>query len=56
MVSSPMTFSGRDAGHVRRVALGWWYQHRTEHGLYVKDFFARCRMSADGRTISYYAR
>jgi hypothetical protein len=53
--SAPLTFSGRDADHVRRVALGWWYQHRSEHGLYVKDFFSRCRMSADGRTISYYA-
>jgi hypothetical protein len=51
-----LTFSGRDAGHVRRVALGWWYDHRTEHGLFVRDFFARCRLSADGRTISYYAR
>jgi len=41
---------------VRLVALGWWYAHRAAHGLFVKDFFARCRQSADGRTISFYAR
>ncbi len=51
-----MTFSGRDALHARRVALGWWYEHRQAHGLIVKEFFARCRQSADGRTISFYAR
>ena len=54
--SGAMTFSGRDALHARRVALGWWYEHRQVHGLIVKEFFARCRQSADGRTISYYAR
>ncbi len=51
-----MTFLGRDALHARRVALGWWYEHRDHHGLVVKDFFARCRQSADGRTISFSAR
>jgi hypothetical protein len=50
------TFSGRDSLHVRRLALAWWYQHRERHGLVVKDFLSRCRMSKDGRTISYYAR
>ena len=50
------TFMGRDSLHARRVALGWWYQHREDHGLAVRDFFARCRQSADGRTISFYAR
>jgi hypothetical protein len=49
-------FAGRDSRHVRRVALGWWFEHRDEHGLIVRDFLARCRMSADGRTISYYER
>lgn len=52
----PLTFIGRDSQHVRRVALGWWYQHRESHGLVVKEFLARCRMSADGRTISYASR
>ena len=54
--TGPLTFSGRDARHVRRVALGWWYTNRARHGLLVKEFFARCRLSADGRTISYAAR
>jgi hypothetical protein len=55
-VQGTLTFSGRDARHVRRLAIGWWYQHRDEHRLLVRDFLARCEMSSDGRTISYYAR
>jgi hypothetical protein len=55
-VQPPLTFSGRDALHVRRLALGWWYAHRDAHGLVANDFFARCRLSADGRTISFHAR
>jgi hypothetical protein len=51
-----VTFAGRDRQHVRKLALGWWYQHRAEHGLFMRDFLACCRMSHDGRTISYYAR
>ena len=51
-----LSFMGRDSRHVRKLALGWWYQHREKHGLVVKDFLARCRMSPDGRTISFYAR
>jgi len=54
--TAQVTFAGRDPQHVRKLALGWWYQHRDEHGLFMRDFFARCRMSNDGRTISYYAR
>jgi hypothetical protein len=49
-------FAGRDASHARRVAIGWWFEHRAEHGLFVRDFLARCRMSSDGRTISFYER
>ncbi len=53
--TTAVTFAGRDAQHARRLAIGWWYAHRDKHGLFVRDFLARCRMGPDGRSISFYA-
>jgi hypothetical protein len=48
-----MQFSGRDRVHVVRVAVNWWYTHRNQLGLCLKDFFLRCQLSDDQRTITF---
>jgi hypothetical protein len=47
-------FQGRDRAHAKRRALDWWYRHREELGLCLRDFFGRCRISRDERTISFF--
>ncbi len=48
-----ISFNGRDRVHVQRLALNWWYTHRQQLGLCLKDFFLRCSLSDDGRTITF---
>ena len=50
---NPVEFVGRDRVHVRRLAVNWWYSHRQQLGLCLKEFFLRCRLSADQRTIIF---
>jgi hypothetical protein len=49
----PVCFSGRDRAHAKRKALNYWYQHRDELGMTLRDFFLRCRLSSDQRTITF---
>jgi hypothetical protein len=51
---STLNFSGRDRTHVKRKALDYWYRHRAELGVSLRDFFRRCRLSSDERTITYF--
>lgn len=46
-------FSGRDRAHVKRKALDYWYNHRDFLKLSLRDFFSRCRLSSDERTITF---
>jgi hypothetical protein len=50
----PLIFQGRDRAHAKRRALDWWYRHREDLGLCLRDFFSRCRISRDERTISFF--
>jgi hypothetical protein len=51
-----MQFEGRDRTHVKRKALDYWYRHRAQLRLNLRDFFHRCRMSSDERTITFFFR
>jgi hypothetical protein len=51
--STLIEFSGRDRVHAQRKALDWWFHHRQAHGLHLRDFLARCLVSADERTITF---
>jgi hypothetical protein len=46
-------FSGRDRAHAKRKALDYWYQHRDALNLSMRDFFLRCRLKSDERTIVF---
>lgn len=48
-----MTFSGHDRCHAKRRALDFWYRNREALGLNLRDFFRRCFLSADERTITF---
>jgi hypothetical protein len=48
-----VNFSGRDRVHAKRKALDYWYNNRDVLGLSVMDFFRRCRLSPDERTITF---
>ena len=37
-------------------ALDWWFHHRQTLGLRLLEFFARCRVSDDQRTITFIHR
>ena len=45
---------GRDRTHAKRKALDFWYQNRDRLHLSLRDFFSRCRLSADERTITFH--
>jgi hypothetical protein len=47
-------FFGRDRVHAKRKALEYWYQNRHALHLTLADFFARCRISPDNRTITFH--
>ena len=49
----PVTFCGRDRTHAKRKALDFWYQNRDRLGMTLRDFFQRCRLSSDERTIIF---
>jgi hypothetical protein len=38
---------------VKRKALDYWVQNRAALNLSLRDFFRRCRLSADGRAITF---
>jgi hypothetical protein len=46
-------FSGRDRVQAQRRAIDWWFTHRRALGLCLRDFFSRCRVSDDKRTITF---
>lgn len=46
-------FQGRDRAHAKRKALDFWYRHREQLGMSVRDFFQHCRLSHDERTITF---
>jgi hypothetical protein len=46
-------FSGRDRVQAQRRAVDWWFSHRQALGLCLRDFFSRCRISDDNRTIVF---
>lgn len=48
-----VNFSGRDRTHVKRKALDYWYHNRSVLRLSMNEFFARCRLSPDERTITF---
>jgi hypothetical protein len=50
----PLQFSGRDRAHAKRKALDYWYRNHERLRLNLRDFFARCRLSADERTITFH--
>jgi len=50
---SKVNFSGRNRTHVKRKALDYWYHNRTVLRLSMNEFFARCRLSPDERTITF---
>ena len=54
--STLIEFSGRDGVQARRRALDWWFHHRQTLGLRLLEFFARCRVSDDQRTITFIHR
>lgn len=49
-----MQFFGRDRTHAKRKALDFWYQNRDRLHLSLRDFFSRCRLSHDERTITFF--
>jgi hypothetical protein len=49
-----VAFNGRDRAHAKRKALDYWYHNRERLGLTLSDFFARCRLSPDNRTITFH--
>jgi hypothetical protein len=51
--STLICFSGRDRVQAQRKAISWWYTHRQALGLCLKDFFRRCRLEEDQRTITF---
>jgi hypothetical protein len=55
MPPAPLAFSGKNRAEAKRRALSYWYQHREKLNLSLRDFFARCRLSADERTIIFVA-
>jgi hypothetical protein len=48
-----VNFNGRDRVQVKRKALDYWYDNRDKLQLSMRDFFSRCRMSRDERTITF---
>lgn len=52
--SSPVQFRGRDRTDVKRKALDYWYRNRDRLSLSLRDFFHRCRLSSDERTITFF--
>lgn len=48
-----VNFNGRDRVQVKRKALDYWYDNRDKLQLSLRDFFSRCRMSRDERTITF---
>lgn len=50
----PLQFTGRDRTHSKRKALDFWFQNRDRLGMTLRHFFARCRLSPDGRTITFF--
>jgi hypothetical protein len=38
---------------VKRKALDYWVQNRASLKLSLHDFFRRCRLSPDGRAITF---
>ena len=50
----PVAFCGRDRTHAKRKALDFWYQNRERLRLSLRDFFLRCRLSPDERTITFF--
>lgn len=46
-------FSGRDRAHAKRKALDYWYHHHDALNLSMRDFFLRCRLKSDERTIVF---
>jgi hypothetical protein len=50
---SLVEFNGRDCVQVQRRAVDWWFTHRQNLGLCLREFFLRCRWSDDRRTITF---
>lgn len=48
-----VAFNGRDRAHVKRKALDYWVQNQNLLRLSMRDFFERCRLSPDGRAITF---
>ena len=48
-----VAFKSRDRTRVKRKALDYWYRNRAELRLTMHDFFRRCRLSPDGREITF---
>ena len=48
-----VTFSGRDRTRVKQKALDYWYRNQHMLRMGVREFFARCRLSPDGRAITF---
>ena len=46
-------FSGHDRVQAQRRAVDWWFTHRQALGLCLREFFSRCRVSDDKRTITF---
>ena len=53
LANSRVTFSGRDRVHVKQKALDYWYANQHMLRMGVREFFARCRLSLDGRAITF---
>jgi hypothetical protein len=53
LANSRVAFSGRDRTQVKRKALDYWYANQRTLRMGVREFFARCRLSPDGRAITF---
>ena len=53
LANSRVAFSGRDRTQVKQKALDYWYANRRTLRLSMREFFARCRLSPDGRAITF---
>lgn len=48
-----VNFNARDRVRAKRKALDYWYNNRELLRLSMRDFFSRCRLSQDERTITF---
>ena len=49
-------FLGRTRADTKRKALDFWVSNQRQLDLTLREFFERCRISQDGKRITFYAR